>query len=163
MQLLFVRNNYQLSACLMMYIFLCEAWNLRTYRFWAASEKTPSLLFTLHKERKKSPFFVEATLNISSWTLYKNTSAKGMSFVIGTFFRDSLPKVYLTSWVSQYVWRSNFPSFPLLLSMQNDVWCDVMQYDMMIWCKWYLCMNHKRKIKTLHPLRNDFGVSSPFT
>jgi hypothetical protein len=32
-------------------IFLYDAWNLHTYRFWAFGEKTPSLLFMLHKER----------------------------------------------------------------------------------------------------------------
>ena len=40
-------------------IFLCDAWNLRTYRFWADGKKN---LPFFSRFRKKSPFFAEAAV-----------------------------------------------------------------------------------------------------
>jgi hypothetical protein len=156
-------------------IFLCGAWNLRTYRFWAAGKKTPSLLFTLHKE-KKFPFCQSNLLDskVLPQILHKSTVVEGMNLVwklrcrrhrsciVDTTFHNSLSKIDKTSWVSQYVWRSNFPSF---FTVSDDarwwmmrcyaVWYDeMMQLMLMLECfiKVRLCIPLGTTLGSLHLL-----------
>jgi hypothetical protein len=119
-------------------IFLCDAWNLRTYRFWAFDEKTHSLLFMLRKEG--SPFYGK----------YDKIVPRSLLRVSAHFHS------------TKYCRR--FASYPIFLSlMQYDVWCNVVRNDAMIWCNMMMMSNthtraHTGTHKTLHPLRNIFGI-----
>ena len=117
-------------------IFLCDAWNLCTYRFWALGEKTPFLLSMLRKER--CPFY-------------------GQSDTIVFLKVCFMPQhTHLTKYCQK------FTSCPILLPlMQYDVWCNVVRNDAMIW--WWRQTHththaHTETHKTLHPLRNEFWV-----
>jgi hypothetical protein len=122
-------------------IFLYDAWNLHTYLFWAFGEKTPSLLFMLRKER--SPFLCRICCD-------EIVFAKGLLRASAHFHS------------TQYCRRSaSYPIF--LLLMRYDVWCNVMRNDAMIWCNMMVMLNTHTRVhtgthKTLHPLRDVFGV-----
>ena len=115
-----------------------DAWNLCTYRFWAFGKKTPSLLFML---RKKPP---------------------SMANLIRLYF----PKF---AFVPQHIFIQVIAE-DLLRTQSFCCWCDTM-YDVMLcgmmrwydtiwwWCRTYTHTRaHTGTHKTLHPLRDVFGV-----
>jgi hypothetical protein len=121
-------------------IFLYDAWNLHTYRFWAFSEKTPFL-----------------------FSCFVKKEAPSMASLIKLYF------LKFTSCLSTFsFWQSicrSFASYPIfVLLMRYDVWCNVMRNEMMTWCKMMVMPKthtraHTGIHKTLHPLRNVFWVS----
>jgi hypothetical protein len=112
-------------------IFLYDAWNLRTYRFWAFGEKTPSLLFMLRKER--SPFLCRIYCD-------EIVFAEGL-FHASAHFHST-----------KYCWRS--ASYPIVLPlMWYDVWCNVMRNDAMIWCNMMVMPNTRTHSPTLEHTR----------
>jgi hypothetical protein len=151
-------------------LFLCGAWNLRTYRFWATGKKTPSLLFTLHKE--KILFSVEATFKI--WrscrrSCIRKSLSSHRSCIVDTSFHISLSKIDLNS---RHVWRSNFPSFS---TISDDarwwmmwcylVWCDDMMQQILVhkrFVKVRICIPLGMTLESLHLLlRWYFSSASP--
>ena len=141
--------------------FFYEAWNLRAYRFWAGGEKTPSLLFTLQKKipllcRSYCMMFDSCCrrcvgIVLSEAQTSHGSTATSMNCASLILFHESLPKLKEES--------TFFHCF---------CWWEMM-YDAMSWCNmmWWHDANdvgaQNIKDKTLHPLRNDFGVSSPFS
>ena len=88
--------------------------------------------------------------------MWENISAEGIScaIVFSFIIRPTFSKEQL------------FLFLPNSLVMKNDVWCDAMRYDMMIWCGMLFVSKVKNtgiNTQTLHPLGNDFWVSSPFS
>ena len=100
---------------------------LHTYRFWAFGEKTPSLLFMLHKEEllcfvKNPPYFVKHQCFVNNKSLLPHQEWWNCDFQLTLcLFYKALPK--------------DRPRFQLMLLMWYDVWCDAMWDDVMIWCK----------------------------
>jgi hypothetical protein len=121
-------------------IFLYDAWNLQTHRFWAFGEKTPSLLFMLRKER--DPFY-----NKSNKTVFPEAYFMPQHVFILT---KHLPKV----------------CFILIFCAVNAIWCMMKCYakqcDDMMQNDDDAEDTHPRAHtgihKTLHPLWNVFWV-----
>jgi hypothetical protein len=112
-------------------MFLCDAWNLRTYRFWAFGKKTPSLLFMLRKE-KMSPLLIEYLIFCHSCCimilltkiclLCKILSTEGILCASAHYF------------IIHQIFPEKHVSFcTIFLLMRYDVWCNAMRNDVMIW------------------------------
>jgi hypothetical protein len=99
-------------------LFLCDAWNLCTYRFWAFGEKTPSLLFMLRKEG--CPFY-------------------------GKYDKIVFPEVFF---MPQHIFIQQSFAEDLLRIQSFCRWCDmmydVMLCRMILWydAMWWWCRTH---------------------